>query len=305
MARRRYVSTTISRDKQVNRLAMEHGDFAALLYTWMIPHADDDGCVNGDAEELLMEVVPGRRDKSAADITTALEAMESLRLIEWDRVGTRVVFPYESFYRHQSYIREDRRRTPPSSAAPEPAAQTAADQRTSPQISADQRTSPHDSAKRHLVKASPSFKLQENEDPKGSGASAPTADPPPDELTGPTNADGPTYALVDAFAVATKRRPAQLRGRERKETADVFRPIAADATPRDVAGCAAYLRSDSFWDEPGKLTARKVAQTIPEWIAAGRPESTLPRGSPNGPAPALNAADYTGDSYLTKRGHGR
>ena len=38
MARRRYISTNISTDPKVNILAEKYGDFAALLYTWMIPH---------------------------------------------------------------------------------------------------------------------------------------------------------------------------------------------------------------------------------------------------------------------------
>jgi hypothetical protein len=43
--RRRYLSTAISLDPTVNKLARTAGDFAALLFTWMIPHADDDGAI--------------------------------------------------------------------------------------------------------------------------------------------------------------------------------------------------------------------------------------------------------------------
>jgi hypothetical protein len=110
MSRRRYLSTEISIDTAVNRLARSAGDFAVMLYTWMIPHCDDDGIVHGDAEEIILQVIPGRRDKKIEDVTTALAAMQEHGLIEWDQEGRRVVFPAASFYKYQTYIKEDRRR---------------------------------------------------------------------------------------------------------------------------------------------------------------------------------------------------
>jgi hypothetical protein len=69
--RRRYLSTAISLDATVNKLAVTAGDFAALLFTWMIPHADDDGSITADTEELLFTIVPGRRDKTIDNMGTA------------------------------------------------------------------------------------------------------------------------------------------------------------------------------------------------------------------------------------------
>ncbi len=99
MARRRYLSTDVSKDKVVNRLAMEADDFAALLYTWMIPHAGDDATVEGDPEELLMVAMPGRRDKQPEDIANALTAMDDRGIIEWDRDAGVVRFPKERWRR--------------------------------------------------------------------------------------------------------------------------------------------------------------------------------------------------------------
>lgn len=111
MARRRYVSTTVSTDSAVNKLAQE-SDFAALLYTWLIPHAEDDGLVpSGDPDEILAMVVPMRRDKTAVDISDALALMEKLELIVWH--DDCVEFDPESFYEYQSYVKADRRRTTP------------------------------------------------------------------------------------------------------------------------------------------------------------------------------------------------
>ncbi len=118
MSRRRYISTTMATDKRLNRLAVEHGDFAAMLYTWMIPHAADDTTLNGDVEELMAEIIPMRRDKSVQDVETALDAMAELGLIIRDYEAGFIRFPAAAFYAHQSFIKQANRRedwaTPPN-----------------------------------------------------------------------------------------------------------------------------------------------------------------------------------------------
>ncbi len=111
MSRRRYVSTDISLDPAVNRVS-KRSDFAALLYTWMIPHANDDATITGDPERLMMLVMPGRRDKDPKDIEAALGLLEAEGLFElWSRVtGTIYLWP-ATFYRYQTYIKPANRRT--------------------------------------------------------------------------------------------------------------------------------------------------------------------------------------------------
>ncbi len=104
MARHRSISTEISIDKALNHVS----DQAALLYTWMIPHAGDDTVITGDPEELGMLVAPGRR-WSVEQISGFLEEMVGEELIEWDREAQRIWFPCESFYRHQTYISKEKR----------------------------------------------------------------------------------------------------------------------------------------------------------------------------------------------------
>lgn len=111
MSRRRYISTDISLDKDVNRLATKYGDFAVLLYTWMIPHAGDDALIKADPEELLFMVVPGRRDKNEDNIIEALNGMHDLELIFWDKGNNFIYFPTSSFYKYQTYIKQINRRT--------------------------------------------------------------------------------------------------------------------------------------------------------------------------------------------------
>jgi len=117
VSRRRYVSTDISLDAALNRVA-KHSDFAALLYSWMIPHATDDATITGDPETLLMEVFPGRRDKDIHDVEKALELIESEGLFEmWSRITQTIYFWPETFYRYQTYIKPSDRRVEEANAA--------------------------------------------------------------------------------------------------------------------------------------------------------------------------------------------
>ena len=115
MARRRYISTVISVDVIVNRLACK-SDFAALLYTWMIPHAEEDGTITADPEELLYTVCPARRDKDVEDVQDAVALMREMGLLILHE--ELLYFPVESFYRYQSNVHADRRRE----GDPEPSA---------------------------------------------------------------------------------------------------------------------------------------------------------------------------------------
>lgn len=149
MSRRRYISTDISLDARVNRLGVDYGDFAVLLYTWMIPHAKDDATIRGTPEELLFTIVPGRRDKTEKDVIDALIAMETLGLIEWQRDACLILFPSDSFYRHQTYVQPKNRRLTDSSV---PYSVDSENQRETPR-NAENHNSPLQSAE---IAASPS-----------------------------------------------------------------------------------------------------------------------------------------------------
>ena len=119
MTRRRYISTDISTDTAVNRVARA-SEFAALLYTWMIPHVKDDATITGDPERLLLKVMPGRRDKEPDDVLAALELIESEGLFEkWDRRRALIYFDPHKFYLYQSYIGTGNRRLDPASTLEE------------------------------------------------------------------------------------------------------------------------------------------------------------------------------------------
>lgn len=191
MSRRRYLSTRISLDARINRLVAEGGDFAALLYTWLIPHAEDDASLPADPEEILMAVIPGRRDKTAADVGAAVRLMLELGLLEHTPNGRRLRFP-DSFYEYQTYIRGERRKTPQPRTNKEDATENSAEPRESAQNSAEQRNALN-GADLRLTRAgfsvsssfSPSFSvsssppLGETPDAGAEPEPAPPAAPPP------------------------------------------------------------------------------------------------------------------------------
>lgn len=110
MSRRRYITTDISIDKDVNRMGAKYGDGPVLLYTWLIAHATDDATIKGDPFEILGMVWPSRRDKTEEDVVAGLMAMEEFNLIAWEPEEQRIYFPIKSFYKHQSYVKDANRR---------------------------------------------------------------------------------------------------------------------------------------------------------------------------------------------------
>ena len=134
VSRRRFISTDISSDKTLNALAKE-SDFAALLFSWIIPHTEDDGSITADPEQLKWRVMPGREDKSLDDFRTAIEAIKrhvnahgQHLMIEHEG---RLYYPPETFYKYQSYINLDKRlKSLPSrnSSGKQPAATGSKDQ---------------------------------------------------------------------------------------------------------------------------------------------------------------------------------
>jgi hypothetical protein len=120
MARRRYLSTNISTDPRIRDVAAK-SEFAALFYTWTIPHADDDGVLPSDPDTLLMTVLPGFRWRGSEDVAAAVQLLLEHELYEIREDG-RLGFPGQAFYRYQTYISNGRRVRPPEPPPEEPKA---------------------------------------------------------------------------------------------------------------------------------------------------------------------------------------
>lgn len=265
MSRRRYVSTQISQDTRVNRLAVSYGDFAALLYTWMIPHAADDATLPGDPEELLYQVLPGRRDKSPEDVQAALDGMVALGLVQYNGDG-RLMFPPVAFYRYQTYIK-DRNKHAPTDAR-ESAQNTATDDAAQTD-SANQRKSAQ-----NTVSFSPSFK----------SSPSLTTDESSDTSVGGAQTTRPATPAPKARAV---------RGTPAPETFPISDDMQswADEHCPDVDLIAETQR---FLDR-----ARAKGETYKDWRAAWRNWMTSPYAK-NRSQPARAAPAYANGAATSK-----
>jgi hypothetical protein len=65
---RRSLWGSISTSKKVNQISLK----AALLYTWAIPHFDDEGFQDGEPRELKRKIVPYRDEITIEDIKNAI-----------------------------------------------------------------------------------------------------------------------------------------------------------------------------------------------------------------------------------------
>jgi len=125
MARKRYISTDISLSGKIEELARRCGDYAVLLFTWMVPHADDWGRMEGDADKLFYTVTPrfALLGRTPADAEEALEAMDDIGLLEWYEVGHNryIQLNRDTFYALQTYIPREKREQDKSLFPPPPA----------------------------------------------------------------------------------------------------------------------------------------------------------------------------------------
>jgi len=105
MAQRRMLSKSISLSAQVDQL----DDRAALLFTWMIPHGDDEGCIRGATKLIKATVIPLRSGRfwSERCIENYLLCMVDAGLIHyWWQAGARYL-QFTGWKRHQT-IQTDR-----------------------------------------------------------------------------------------------------------------------------------------------------------------------------------------------------
>lgn len=101
MANRRMIHNKISRSEQVNNLSNE----AALLFTWMITHADDEGKLKGSSASIRATVLPMKELKND-DVEKLLQEIVGQGLIyRWsDEFGIYIEFP--TWFKHQTLQRD-------------------------------------------------------------------------------------------------------------------------------------------------------------------------------------------------------
>jgi len=105
------LAKSISISERVSDLS----DFTALLFTWMIPHADDWGILPGSPKKIKALVIPMRR-QSANDVDKALGEIESAKLIWRYEVDGERYIQFRKWEKHQDGLHK--RTTPKSPPFP-------------------------------------------------------------------------------------------------------------------------------------------------------------------------------------------
>jgi hypothetical protein len=278
MSRRRYLSTDISLDLRINRLAATAGDFAVMLYTWMIPHAADDATLPADPEEIMYMVIPGRRDKTTDDVAAALGAMRDCGLIIWQDGELR--FPAAAFYRYQTYIKEGNRRGANQQETPQDS-DNSANQRKSAQNAVSPSLSPP-------IPVPPPVSPSPSPSEEGTRERAAATPPTPE----------PAVQVIDSLSEITDDKPYGMVAMLCEENGK-----AVDAMPADWRGMQlgiakrlllnhsieqvqAYVRfRKTAWNGGTPFDLRHVEKDIGAWELAGSPASEPARASPNGHGP--------------------
>ncbi len=109
MAKARMLSKSISTSEKVNRALVEklkeqnykHPYDGPLLYSWLHPHADDWGRIDGFPYWIKLNVVPGLDDISESDVELILGCMKDVHLIEWYVVDGKKIIQILNFEEHQ------------------------------------------------------------------------------------------------------------------------------------------------------------------------------------------------------------
>ena len=99
------IAKNISTSRKVNRLP----DRAALLYTWMIPHTDDYGHLEGDPLSIRAKVAP-MRTMTEQEVQQDLELMEQNELIRFYKVDGESYIEITNFDTFQTF-KSDRPRS--------------------------------------------------------------------------------------------------------------------------------------------------------------------------------------------------
>ena len=105
MARGRFITNEIARDKKVNDLS---DDTSRLAFTWLITFADADGRTSGDPAIILSMLFPRRRDVKIEDMAGYIEEWQAAGLVNWYEANGDLWVEFPNFAKHQMGLRKDR-----------------------------------------------------------------------------------------------------------------------------------------------------------------------------------------------------
>jgi hypothetical protein len=120
VARRRYITSDISLNKQLPTAAEVAGFGAPFCYLMLIPQLDDWARTDGDAEKIKWNVFQRYPMITESVIEEWLGVLSECRLIEWYELKGQKVIQYnqEAFWRIQTYITKDKQQSDKSKHPP-------------------------------------------------------------------------------------------------------------------------------------------------------------------------------------------
>ena len=96
---RRSLWGSISTSRKVNSVSLG----AALLYTWAIPHFDDEGFLDGEEEQIRAKIVPLRPEYRGATLKKYILELEKVGLWHFFRGDSRIIIYDPAFDTHQIF----------------------------------------------------------------------------------------------------------------------------------------------------------------------------------------------------------
>ena len=80
MARGRFISKSITADRQVNQLS---SDTCRLAFTWLLTFADCEGRVSGEPDLLVSALFPRRHDVTSAHLEAFIQEWAACGFVVW------------------------------------------------------------------------------------------------------------------------------------------------------------------------------------------------------------------------------
>lgn len=118
MARGRFITNEITKDKRINDLS---DDTSRLAFTWLITFADAEGRTNGDPALVRSMLFPRRTDVTVDQMKSYIQEWADIGLIEWYEAAGDLWIAFPSFEKNQTGLRKDRE--PESNIPPPPGLQ--------------------------------------------------------------------------------------------------------------------------------------------------------------------------------------
>ena len=114
MARGRFISNEIARDKKINELS---DDTSRLAFTWLITFADAEGRTYGDPALVRSMIFPRRTDVTVEQMERYIQEWHDAGLVVWYEADDDLYIYFPKFEGHQIGLRKDRE---PDSTIPAP-----------------------------------------------------------------------------------------------------------------------------------------------------------------------------------------